>query len=51
MLHSYYFDTANEYLEYQVNTVKDAFSVYASAGATEFEKGAKEYVESFALHD
>ena len=51
VLHTYYFDTAAEYLQMQVSTVRNAFTGYASAGTAEFEKGAKEYVETFALHD
>lgn len=51
VLYQYYFDTAEEYVEYQLETVQDSFAGFSAAGAAEFEKGAKEYVETFALHD
>ncbi|MBR3844647.1 MAG: hypothetical protein IKM39_03990, partial [Clostridia bacterium] len=51
VLHKYYFDATQEYLENQLVTVCNSFGSYSSGNAQEFEKGAKEYVESFTLHD
>ncbi len=51
VLYQYYFDTAEEYVTYQLETVRDSFAGFSAAGTAEFEKGAKEYVENFALQD
>lgn len=51
VLYQYYFETAEEYVEYQLEVVRDSFAGFSATGSAEFEKGAKEYVETFTLHD
>ncbi len=51
VLYQYYFETVEEYLQSQLETVGSSFAGYSSASAKDFEKGAKEYVESFTMHD
>lgn len=51
LLYRYYFTTAEEYLQHQLETVYESFIGFSSGTAKDFEKGAKEYVETFTLHD
>ncbi len=50
LIHQYYMDAAKGYLTDQMEVIGDTFSGFSSGSAEEFEKGAKEYVESFAMH-
>ncbi len=51
LLYQYYFSTAEEYLQHQLETVAESFSGFSSGSTKDFEKGAKEFVESFTLHE
>ncbi len=50
LLYQFYIDAAKGYLTDQLEVIGDTFSGFSSGSPEEFEKGAKEYVESFALH-
>lgn len=51
LLYQFYFSTVEEYVTHQLETVYESFAVFSAGTPQDFEKGAKEYVESFTLHE
>lgn len=50
-LHSYYYDTIEQYVTSQLSTVTSFFGSYSSADSADFGSGARQYVENFEDRD
>lgn len=50
-VHRYYYNAVTQFLDVQTDTAMRFFSGDAAQSAAAFENAAKEYVESFTLHD
>ncbi len=51
VVHEYYFSTVRQYLNNKMSAISTSFSAYASGSYTDFENGARQYVESFGERD
>ena len=51
LVHEYYFSTVRQYLNNKISVITTSFSSYASGSYTDFENGARQYVESFNERD
>ncbi len=51
LVRQYYDRAVQRFLTGQLDTVVELFASYSSAGAQEFETGAREYVESYTSHE
>lgn len=51
VVHEYYFSTVRQYLNNKMSAISTSFSSYASGSYTDFENGARQYVESFGERD
>ena len=51
VVHEYYFSTVRQYLENKMSAITASFSSYSAGSYSDFELGARQYVEGFNERD